>query len=237
MKEEKLNSLLRHDGVNHVQKALSNLELAEGEIKEMGIVEGSKEKFKEAKNSVVEASKRLKKVGKEEGAKEGLREHIDSKRQNIEYLGEDFPEVGKYFRKAMNAIDSCEYLVEYVKKVEDTEAEELREVSLDPILQETKTEYEGMASRRGKDIVYENGEGYEVQAGDLLGEIFGNLIKNSIDHSDGDLIKIRTEQTDGEIRVTVEDNGQGVSDDEKEKISEKLQRWAQRGFRARSILR
>jgi signal transduction histidine kinase len=58
-----------------------------------------------------------------------------------------------------------------------------------------------------------------VLADDLLPEVFANLIVNAVKHGGPDVeITIRTEDADGFVRVSVEDTGPGVPDDQKEAI-------------------
>lgn len=63
-----------------------------------------------------------------------------------------------------------------------------------------------------------------VSAGLLLEELFGNLILNSLLHSEGDKIRVRVEDRGEEVMVSVEDNGEGIPDEINEKVFE-------RGFR------
>jgi len=59
----------------------------------------------------------------------------------------------------------------------------------------------------------------QVQADDLLTEVFANLIGNAVKHGGPDVaITVRTEEEDGFVQVTVEDTGPGVPDDHKTEI-------------------
>ncbi len=69
-------------------------------------------------------------------------------------------------------------------------------------------------------------QGYEeeeniVEGGMLLKELFSNLIENSLKHSEGSMIEISCEKNDEEIRVIFKDDGKGVPDDMKDKITQK----------------
>ncbi|MFW5928462.1 MAG: sensor histidine kinase, partial [Thermoplasmatota archaeon] len=55
----------------------------------------------------------------------------------------------------------------------------------------------------------------------LLGEVFKNLIENSIYHSKGGRINITVEVKDDEVLCSLEDDGKGIPDDKKEIIFEK----------------
>jgi len=58
-----------------------------------------------------------------------------------------------------------------------------------------------------------------VRADDLLPEVLANLIGNAVKHGGPDVaVTIRTEDLNGEVRVSVEDTGPGVPDEQKEAI-------------------
>ena len=61
----------------------------------------------------------------------------------------------------------------------------------------------------------------KVKGGELLPEVFSNLISNSIKHSYGDKILVSVEENDGEVICTVEDDGDGIPQEKKEEIFEK----------------
>jgi signal transduction histidine kinase len=64
-----------------------------------------------------------------------------------------------------------------------------------------------------------NGAHHLVQADDLLPVVFNNLIGNAVKFGGPDVeIAIRIEEDDGFVRVSVEDTGPGVPDDDKKEI-------------------
>ncbi|WP_052959143.1 PAS domain S-box protein [Methanoculleus sediminis] len=70
----------------------------------------------------------------------------------------------------------------------------------------------------------------EVLADNLLSTVFMNLIGNSIKFGGPDVeIVVRAEERDGEVLVTVEDNGPGVPDDVKERLFHRFERGKARG--------
>lgn len=67
-------------------------------------------------------------------------------------------------------------------------------------------------------VQYE-GSRRHILADDLLPVIFDNLIGNAVKHGGPDVeVKIRVDEVNGEVQVSVEDTGQGVPDMEKEAI-------------------
>ncbi|MFA7198549.1 MAG: ATP-binding protein [Methanoculleus sp.] len=88
----------------------------------------------------------------------------------------------------------------------------LRPTELDAIIREETGHYPNSSIR------YE-GAPYLVRADDLLPEVLVNLIGNAVKHGGPDAaITIRTEEENGFVRVTVEDTGSGVPDDQKQAI-------------------
>ncbi len=70
----------------------------------------------------------------------------------------------------------------------------------------------------------------EVLADNLLSTVFMNLIGNSVKFGGPDVeIVVRAEERDGEVLVTVEDNGPGVPDDVKGKLFHRFERGKARG--------
>ena len=60
---------------------------------------------------------------------------------------------------------------------------------------------------------------HQVLADDLLPVVFNNLIGNAVKHGGpGVEIAVRVEEEDGFVRVSVEDDGPGVPDEEKDAI-------------------
>ncbi|WP_164913679.1 PAS domain S-box protein [Methanoculleus taiwanensis] len=64
-----------------------------------------------------------------------------------------------------------------------------------------------------------SGTDHQVEADDLLPVVFNNLIGNAVKFGGPDVtIAVAVEEDDGFVRVSVEDTGPGVPDDEKEEI-------------------
>ncbi len=63
-------------------------------------------------------------------------------------------------------------------------------------------------------------DGVMVLANELLGEVFGNIITNAINHNEreGLVISVTVEQKDGMITTKISDNGRGIPDADKESI-------------------
>ena len=89
---------------------------------------------------------------------------------------------------------------------------ELTPIDLDEVIT-------GMIASFPAGTIHYDGTHYRVLADDLLPVIFNNLIGNAVKHGGPDVeVEIRVDEVDGEVRVSVEDTGQGVPDMEKEAI-------------------
>ncbi len=109
--------------------------------------------------------------------------------------------------------------LETIRKIQERK-NELKEVDLDQVIRAEITHFPDA------EIEYE-GNSYTVYGDDLLGEIFTNLIGNSLKFGGPSThIKIRVlEKTDaGSILVQVEDNGPGIPDELKKVIFYRFQR-------------
>jgi signal transduction histidine kinase len=61
-----------------------------------------------------------------------------------------------------------------------------------------------------------------VEGAEALYSVFDNLVENAVEHADTDDVRVRVtgERIDDCVRVTVADNGQGVSDEKRDRIFE-----------------
>ncbi len=138
-------------------------------------------------------------------------------------LLEDFDfseEASELLRKAFKANEEATKLIENVRKLREVGEEELKEIEIDNVLGNVVSNFEKKATDKGMDIRYVSCK-CKVMGGDLLSEVFSNLVKNSIQHSDGDLIQIQTEDEGDKTIVTVEDDGRGIPDESKDMIFER----------------
>lgn len=104
-----------------------------------------------------------------------------------------------------------------------TESAKFAPVSLDTIIEEEIGNFRGASIRQEVPTL-------EVLADNLLSTIFTNLIGNSVKFGGPDVeIVVRAEERDGEVLVSVEDDGPGVPDDVKEKLFHRFERGKARG--------
>ncbi|MEF8873420.1 MAG: PAS domain S-box protein [Candidatus Thermoplasmatota archaeon] len=131
------------------------------------------------------------------------------------------PDVEKFVEKALSTIKGSSELIEKVRKLRDLDKEqETKEQNLDILLKTTIEKKRIAAEESGIEIVYD-GIDTRVNGGDLMKEVFSNLIENSIQHSEGDKIKISVEEAETSVTASIEDDGKGIPDKEKERIFER----------------
>ena len=129
-------------------------------------------------------------------------------------LGMISGDAAEYLKKLKRSIDKSIEILGTVSKIRRIHAgtPELRPVDLDAVIREEIGHYpEG--------IIRYTGSVYRVLVDDLLPEVFGNLIGNAVKHGGPDVVvTVRAEDAGELVRVTVEDTGPGVPDDQKEEI-------------------
>jgi len=136
------------------------------------------------------------------------------------------PEEKELLERTLDAFQNTSKLIQNVKKLRSGRAEglKLEGICLSTALDRVKNDF---SSAKGRDIaiqVSQNGD-CRVVANELIHEVFGNLVGNSIKHSSPDrplTIDIRsapfTEDGVRYCRVTIEDNGPGIPDGQKKTL-------------------
>jgi len=120
--------------------------------------------------------------------------------------------------RILNSAKASSRIIENIKKLREIEQEDLEEhsVNLDDLLDDVMNEYSNMP----KDVSIEHDcYGVSVRANDLLREVFSNLIDNAIKYSGESVcVIINAAELDREVVISVEDNGNGISDEMKKRI-------------------
>jgi len=127
----------------------------------------------------------------------------------------------KYVSKTIDAIKKSINLIEKVSMLQKRERrEETGKVDLNSCISNAIEDCNSQASEMGIQIKYE-GENWKVQGGEFLEKIFSNLIENSIFHSKCSIIKISVHEENQECIISIEDDGKGIPDEDKNKIFER----------------
>ncbi len=128
--------------------------------------------------------------------------------------------------KPFEALKSNSRLVDNVRKIRKERSGMIEPtlVDLGKTLEEVKRQFTDICSR-DITINYMPAERCYVKANELLPDVFLNLVGNAIKHSSGPLsvnLKLESEQRqEGRFyRVSIEDNGPGIPDDQKRKLLE-----------------
>ncbi|MFP4115647.1 MAG: PAS domain-containing sensor histidine kinase [Candidatus Aenigmatarchaeota archaeon] len=134
----------------------------------------------------------------------------------------DLPEdCENYVEKAKKSLEEGVDIIEKIRNIRKVGEGETKGRNLDKTLRNVISEDETYASGEGMEIEYDNGSGYSVRGGELLEELFSNIVENSVKHSEGKNIRIRTEDLGDKVDVIVEDDGKGIPDEKKDKILDK----------------
>jgi signal transduction histidine kinase len=85
--------------------------------------------------------------------------------------------------------------------------------------------YQPMAEQDGITLSFES-SGELVSAGDatLLAQAIGNLVENALKYTNGAIAVSATQRRDGAIEVAVSDDGPGIPDEEKSRVTERFYR-------------
>jgi PAS domain S-box len=129
-------------------------------------------------------------------------------------LGGD-PELLKYLDAISNAVTSSDKLFEFSRLYEKIGAEQLTEVNVEECFNEAVALQPNLV---GVDIVNEC-SGLTVMADSLLRQLFYNLLDNSSKHGvKVTEVKLRFSKSESGIKLYYEDNGVGISDENKTKL-------------------
>jgi len=130
------------------------------------------------------------------------------------------PEAKELAELAIKSATTAIEIIENVRKLQVLKKELKKEkIDLDTIIRDISCEYCKEAEERGIRIEY-RGFGKKILANEFLREALANIIWNSIIHSRANMINIYAEEDDKWTKIIVEDNGIGISDEEKKKIFE-----------------
>ncbi|MEF8874714.1 MAG: hybrid sensor histidine kinase/response regulator, partial [Candidatus Thermoplasmatota archaeon] len=142
-----------------------------------------------------------------------LLENTDLNQEQLELL-----------KKSKTCADEASSVIEKVRAIQRVDKEEVRKVPLSPVLKEVLEYFKPKAEEQGIELEVKtrltDGQ-ISVIGGDLLHELFSNLLENSIEHSGAEKLRIRLDKTQGKCKVIIEDDGIGIPDKSKEKLCDK----------------
>jgi len=146
-----------------------------------------------------------------QGNAELLEDHVDedgqSRLETVQEWADDVATLTKKIRSIVQAIAD-----------EENAEADVEAVDLSGTLRRTGRKLADTYDHVAVDVEVE--EGLRVQANDLLGQVFENVLLNAVEHNDADTARIRvwTSGTGDRVEVHVADNGPGIPDDRKETV-------------------
>ncbi|CAJ36211.1 ATP-binding protein [Methanocella arvoryzae] len=131
--------------------------------------------------------------------------------------------------KPIEALAHNSRIIYNIRKLQQEKAGEYRHKPVDvgETLAGVTSRYSGLAGRDVR-VSLCIGEDCTVMANELLGEVFDNLVGNAVKHTEGPVcIRVAVDKISGAggkdyCRVTVEDDGQGITDEMKGKLFDRL---------------
>ena len=156
-----------------------------------------------------------------------LRHDIGNKLQIVDgYLsilaeGEFTETEAEYLEMCENGVDEALELLEKVRMLNRVDEDEIRQVTLSNPIDEAISRNRDLADSAGFRIAEPEGADVTVQGGVLLKELFANLIENAVKHSGGSQIEISVADREEDAVVTVSDDGSGIPDPEKARITDR----------------
>ncbi len=197
-------------------------------FRDVGAITEEEDDYQKVTGVVIDIDERKEIENREEFLHSLLRHDVRNKLQVIQgYLDLladfDFSEdVEKYISLAMEGTEEGGEIIEKVRTLREAQQEEVREVVIDSVINDVVKGIEDLAKEEGMEIVFDNhNEEVKGMGGSLLNRVFSNIIENSIQHSDGNEIRIHLNVVDDEVRCIIEDDGRGIPDEKKDKVFDK----------------
>ncbi len=138
-----------------------------------------------------------------------LRDHVDD--EGEEYLK-------TILDTSQHVVDLTKTARDFVDAIEEDIADDLTGVDLSKMVTDVvKRRREAYPEA---EFVVEGMPEVYVKANDLLSTVFRNLLNNAIQHNDSETprVEVSAESRDGDVVISVADNGSGVPDSQKEEI-------------------
>ena len=139
----------------------------------------------------------------------------------------------KYLKKSIKASRNGFDLIEEVRALRKTKKDQnIIEINVGAIISKVIEENRDRAEEKQMKIQYER-EDIKVEGGPLLRDLFENLFINAIQHSEGQVIKVRVREKEEKALITVEDDGKGIPDKNKDKIFDRS--WSGKNSRGSGL--
>ncbi len=119
---------------------------------------------------------------------------------------------------AMKAALTASKIIDNVRKLQILKKDvEKKKIDVDAMMHRIIEEYSKDAKEKGIEMKYEDFGKY-IMANEFLREVLSNIVWNAIIHSKADKIKISVKEEKNGVKIFIEDNGVGISDEMKREI-------------------
>ncbi|MHA1911502.1 MAG: PAS domain S-box protein [Candidatus Kariarchaeaceae archaeon] len=122
--------------------------------------------------------------------------------------------------KAMRVASETEKLIFKVRHLVKTENDEINSINVHSVIDKVLSSNRAIIEEKEIEIVYSTSP-LNVYAGALFTEIIANLIENAVIHSNCKQIHINVKEVEEMVKITIEDDGQGISNEIKESLMAK----------------
>ncbi len=138
-------------------------------------------------------------------------------------------------RNITRAVELIENANRYSKLVAKDDVE-LEKVDLGEVLDEVLNDYSPLAMEKNIRIKYKGGRGFTAMGNALLKDVFSNLLSNALKYSHMNTeIAVNIVNGEGAWKVEVADRGEGIKDEDKEKIFERFKRVEKGGVKGTGL--
>ncbi|MFW6375665.1 MAG: sensor histidine kinase, partial [Thermoplasmatota archaeon] len=175
---------------------------------------------------VRETVNRIKSMKKQEFLHSLLRHDVKNKTQISEgYLrllkeSDLSEEQTDFVKKALKSTNEAQGILKKVKTLKEVKDENISEVDVKEPLANAIESNKKLVEDQDISIRWDE-KSCHVKGGPLLEELFFNIINNALNHSECDVVDISIIDDDERCIVTIEDDGVGIKDEQKQKVFDK----------------
>nr|AGF93183.1 multi-sensor signal transduction histidine kinase [uncultured organism] len=128
----------------------------------------------------------------------------------------------KHLEKAKRAVKENLDILSKIETLSKAQEETIKEVEINSIIKNVIKQTKDIAKEEGIEIDFDiSEEKFYVNAGSLLNQVFINIIENAIQHSEPEKIKVKIKETEKKVTISIENDGEKISEEEKQKIFNK----------------
>ncbi len=143
-------------------------------------------------------------------------------------------EARKLLWKAQSSVREEERLINKIEKLRMVnDSDDVNRVRLKRYVHRSIDNVDSITEEKDIKIKTDEFDDENVLGGELLEELFTNILENSLIHSDCSEIKISNHRDSNKVIVVLEDDGKGIPDDEKQKIL--MKRYKGRGSKGSGL--